>query len=274
MQPFTIHEFKIFAPITLNGQSTFAYLDTGAAGHAIAPAAAIGMDEVGKETVQGALGREERRVVRIDNLNFLGELFCNVRASIEDALAALEGVPFSVSIRLGAPILLAKPLVVDFKRLKIGFVSPPFRSDLIHIPTEFVKGLPIFEGYLGEKPVRAIFDLGAGFSVLNSARRDELGLELEFVYSEEVTDPSGAEAVIEVWRYPRFGVKDILLGGCELLAIDLTAVEEKLGTQVDFILGVNAMLRWGRVWVIDSHSSSIWLANAGVEVADSHRSAC
>ncbi len=269
MRPFVIHEFKVFAPMTLNGQNAFAWLDTGGAGHAISPVAAMGMEEVGKETVLGALGWEERRVIRVASLGFLGELFCDVHASVENVLATLEDVPFTVSMRLGAPILLARPLVVDFKRLKIGFVSPPFRNDLVRIPLESVKGLPVFEGYLGAKPVRAIFDLGAGFSVLNSARLDEFGPELEFVYSEEVTDPSGAVAIIEVWRHPRLGVQDVLLGECEFLTIDLTAVEEKLGTRVDLVFGVNTMLRSGRVWVIDSHSSNIWLADAGVEVVDS-----
>lgn len=274
MQPFTVHEFKIFAPLMLNGQSTFAYLDTGADGHAISPLVAMGMEEVRKEVIRGALGQEERRVVRIDSLSFLGESFCDVHAGVEDALVALEGVPFQVSMRLGVPILLAKPLVVDFKRLRIGFVSPPFHNNLIHIPTEFIRGLPIFEGYLGGKPLRVAFDLGAGFSVLNSVRREELELELGFVYSEEVNDPSGAKATVHMWRHSQFGVKSFLLGECEFFAIDLTAVEAGLGTRVDFVLGVNTMLRSGCVWVIDSSSSSIWLANAGVEAADSHHDAC
>lgn len=266
MQPFTIHEFKIFAPVTLNAQSTFAYLDTGGAGNAISPIAATGMEEVGEETVLGALGQEKRKVVRIDNLVFLGESFCNVHASIEKALAELEGVPFQVSIRLGAPILLAKPLVVDFKRLKLGFGAPSFQDDWVHIPAQFIKGLPFFESHMEGKPLRTIFDLGAGFSVLNAARYGELGLEFDFVYSEEVNDPSGTEATVDVWRHPQLGVSQMLLGECEFFVIDLTAAEQKLGTRIDFILGVNTMLRSARVWVLDSSSSSIWLADAGTVV--------
>lgn len=267
MRLFTIHEFRIFVPISLNGQEAFAYLDTGGARHAISPVAAAGMERVGQETVQGALAWEERQVVRIDALEFLGETFCDVPASIEDALATLEDVPFQVSMRLGAPILLARPLVVDFKRLRIGFATPPFRSDLVHIPAEFIEGLPVFETRLGEKTVVSLFDLGAGFSVLNAARREELGLPFDFVYSEQVSDPTGTEATIDLWQYPQFGVRDVALGECEFLAIDLTAVEARLGARIDFVLGVNTLLRSARVWVIDSSSGSIWLANTGVEVA-------
>jgi hypothetical protein len=177
-------------------------------------------------------------------------------------------------MRLGVPILLAKPLIVDFKRLRIGFVSPPFHSDLIHIPAEFVRGLPIFEGYLEGKPLQVIFDLGAGFSVLNSVRREELGLELGFAYFEEVNDPSGAKATVPVWRHSRLGVEGFLLGECEFLAMDLTAVEAGLGRRIDSILGVNAMLRSGCVWVIDPSSSCMWLTDTGIDVADSQQGAC
>ncbi len=121
--------------------------------------------------------------------------------------------------------------------------------------------------------MRTIFDTGAGFSVLNSARRAELGLQAENTYSQEVSDPTGARIVMEVFWHSRFGVKDISLGECEFFAIDLAAVEMGLGTQVDFVLGVNTMLRSGCVWVVDSNTGSIWLANTGVEVTNAHESA-
>ena len=266
LDPLTIHEFKLFVPVVLNGRAAYAFLDTGATMHRVTAAASEGMERIGVSASQGAFGRRERESVRIAALSFLGEPFDDLTADVDDDPEHFAGVPFPVSLALGVRVLLAQPLVLDFKRLRIGFVKDALRPDLVRLPAEFVRGLPLITCQLGHHDLHAMFDTGAGFSTLNAVRLKHLGVAVRHAYSLEAKDSTGASEVVEVFGGPQLALNGLSLGEVEFLAIDLRAVEELLGTRVDFVLGVNTMLTSARVWVVDAREKCIRLATHGVDV--------
>ena len=266
MIPFTIHELKLFAPVSLNGQATIAHLDTGATQTTIGAGAARGLEKVGSSRMRGGLGQRKAEFVRIPTLEFLGETFEDTTAAVVDSESYFAGVPFPVSLTLGAPILTARPLVLDFRRHWIGFAGGPLRPDLETIEAEFIKGLPLLNLRMDGHGLRAAFDTGAAYSVFNSAHLDEIGMEPEEVYSLEVNDPTGATSWLPVYRAGETSVSGIPLGPCEFLTVDLSPVEQGLDARVDFVFGANAMLTSGLVWVIDREHSCLRLAERGVDV--------
>lgn len=268
--PFTMHEFKLFAPVTLNGKESYAFLDTGAHRVSVTSSVAKDMEVKGTKTILGAsgtLGARQVSTVRMAQLEFLGETLKDIEATVDPSdVRYFAGVPFEVSLTLNGSTILAKPFMLDFKRQHLGFVSPPFRADLVTAPLKQVKGLPFTSFSLGERAVHTVFDLGAGFSVLNAARQGDLAPDASYAYEQEVGEPGGLTRPIGVWQSSSLSFSGLNLGICEFLAIDLSTVEEKIGTPVDFIFGVNTMLTSGRVWLLNPLENHIGVVPHGVSV--------
>lgn len=242
MIPFTMHEFRLYIPATVNGIPTYAFLDTGATRCDISPLLAEGLPIERTGTVHGALGARQANRVRVDTVAFLGELWSDIEVGV-DASGAFETVPFDVGITLDASRLLAKPLMLSFGEQQLGFVDKPLSEELICVPLELFKTLPFITCTLNGKPLRTIFDTGAGYSVINKARQEELAPQARHAYNlDEVGDVTGAKQTISVWEGASLEVGSVSLGVCAFLAMDLSALETKMQTQVDFILGINALV--------------------------------
>lgn len=101
-----------------------------------------------------------------------------------------------------------------------------------------------------------LFDTGAGFSVLNSDRFDELAPHLKKEESIETTDPTGGKAKIPVFRHDGFQIGGVQFGTVRFLVIDLASVEKVLHGKVDFILGLDTML--DHTWTINLSLQKLW----------------
>jgi len=150
--------------------------------------------------LQGGIGQQEVEQVRLDRLEFLGRWFCDETAIVFDGAAYFGELPFPAAMTLGAGTLLAGPLVLDFKRLWLGFAEKPLKEDLARFPLDAVQGLPFFTLRWGQQEMNAIFDTGAAYSILNADHVEALGLDIEQVYALEVQDPAGGKGQMPVYR--------------------------------------------------------------------------
>lgn len=57
--PLTIHEFRLYAPVQINGVETHAFLDTGATSVNLTPAAAAALERVGAIGMRGAFSEQQ-----------------------------------------------------------------------------------------------------------------------------------------------------------------------------------------------------------------------
>jgi hypothetical protein len=85
--------------------------------------------------------------------------------------------------------------------------------------------------------------------VLNQRLLGTLRGELIEAEPLEVDDVTGARHTIPTYRCNRLTIAEHPLGVCQFLVIDVGAIEQLAGRQIDFVLGVNAMM--GRGWVVD-----------------------
>jgi len=171
-----------------------------------------------------------------------------------------------VEMTLGANLLLSRPLILDFKRLWLGYASSPVREDLASYAMESAAGLPLIELRIGERRLWTLLDTGAAYSLLNAAHEAELGLELEEVYRLEGQDPTGQRSWIPVHELDGVRLGEVALGKMEIVRVDLGIIEERLGRRVDFVLGANALIRSGLVWVLDREEARVYVSERTVEV--------
>lgn len=269
MIPFTISEFRLFAPVVVNGISTQALLDTGATRCDVSPLLVKDLPTEKMGMSHGALSSRQSRKVRLESLGFLGETWSDLEVS-ENVPDAFKGMPFEVGASLDAKTLLFKPLVLSFKEQQIGFVEAPLREDLVCVPLELFRSLPLITCVLDEKPIHTIFDTGAGYSVVNSARREISAPRARHAYDlDEVGDVNGVTQTISVWESGPLEIGSVSLGTCTFLEMDLTALEAKLQTQVDFILGINTLLTSSLVLVVDAPAQRFCIAPHGISVTQS-----
>jgi predicted aspartyl protease len=266
MEPFIIQDFKLFIPVSVGEKNAFAHLDTGASGNMLAAADAQGLERIESRVLQGGIGRQEVEQVRIDHLAFLGQSFDNETAILFDGEAYLGELPFPVIMTLGASALLAEPLILDFKRLWIGFAEKPLREDLPRSPMDYSAGLPFITLRHGSQEISAIFDTGAAYSILNADHVEELDLHPEQIYSLEVQDPAGGKGEMPIYRLDGLQIGETNLGKCETFMVSLGPIEQRLDRRIDFVLGANAMLASALVWVLDKKQGVAYISDRSVDV--------
>ncbi len=266
MESFLIQDLKLFTPVRIGNQAAYAHLDTGASGNMIVVSAAEGLESIEDRHLQGAIGQQQVRQVRIPRMEFLGEKFEQETAVIFDGAGYFGDVPFPVSMTLGAATLLARPLILDFKRLWLGFAETSIRDDLARYAMDCTVGLPLITLRMGSREYRAIFDTGAAYTLMNSAHAEEIGLSIEQVYTIEGRDPAGGTSLIPVCRLENLSVGDVALGPTEIVQVNLGSIEERLQSRIDFVLGANTMLTSNLVWVLDKESGSMVVSERSVDV--------
>jgi len=266
MESLIIQDFKFFAPIRIGEQSAWAHLDTGASGNMVAAPEAHGLEEIEKRMMQGGIGQQEVRKVRLGTFQFLGKSFDDATAVVFDSETYFGDVPFSALMTLGAETLLAEPLILDFKRLWLGFAERPLKANLPVFPMKCVDGLPFITLRYGKQEMRAIFDTGAAYCILNAGHVEELGIQLERVYALEVQDPAGGKGEMPIYRLENIGIGEVELGQCETFAVNLDPIEQRLGERIDFVLGANAMVTSALVWVLDKERQAVYVSERDVDV--------
>lgn len=264
MISFAMYEFRLYAPATVNGRATNGLIDTGATRCSISPDLAEGMRVERTALVHGALSAQQSNRVRLESLSFLDA----TRNDLEVSVGVIEaGAPFEVGCLLDATTLLSKPLTLSFKEQQIGFVETPLRDDLMRVPLEILETLPFITCVLDGEPLHTIFDTGAGYSVINSSRRQTLAPRARLAHTlNDVGDANQTRQTLSVWESGPLEVGSFSLGNCAFLEMDLSALETKLQTRVDFILGVNTLLTSNPVLVLDAPNREFGIAPYGTRV--------
>jgi len=211
--------------------------------------------------IHGALAKTSVAQVCPGEVLFLDEIFRNLVVDVQpDSQGGLNTLPFSVMMALGCDILLAKPLLLDFRSKQIDYLPENIvnASGALRLPADFSLGLPVFHISLGGRQIKAVFDTGGGLSVLNQRLLSDLQSGVVEEGAIEVEDATGVRQAIPIFGSSGLIVGDRLLSNCQFLVIDLSATEQEKDVQIDFVFGLNAMA--DRRWVVSRQGAFIEMA--------------
>jgi hypothetical protein len=259
LTPLTIHEFKLFVPARVNQANTFAYLDTGANHVTISPKLAEGLPRAGAITVGSAFEQRVFDTVEDIEIDFLSNIHCtNAYVNrISDG-----GLPFNADVTLDAPSIFAKALIFDFRLMGIFLPKQVSGESWIELPAKFIedKGLCIIQLVSQNGVVSALFDTGAGLSVVNSAHIEEIGLDLQAAFELEISDATGAKTTQKLALCSGLRIGDTVMPPFDCFSTDLQAIEKALGRRIDMVFGANAMLKSGFRWLFDKPADKAFVA--------------
>lgn len=275
MEKFIVFDFSVLVPVTMGPVSGYAIVDTGGDGSLIFKPFADGFAKAGSREVQTLLTAEQAEQCQLDRVSALGCEFSGIVALMEPhGMGDFATLPFQVIGTLGIDTLYQKPIYLQFAAGKIGFLEavPPElekRSQIIGL--HFQKGFPFFTVGLGSFRLQAAFDTGSGYSMLNARWLDALRPELMEVEPEETIDGMGTKAWIPVYKHRNLEIDGYSLGEMRFLVVDLSDLEKHLGTEIDFVLGFNAMMNQN--WIVDKPGSRLLLLDAKWERTDREKPA-
>jgi predicted aspartyl protease len=117
------------------------------------------------------------------------------------------------------------------------------RSSLIgEIPAELITNLMVIRGSInGSEPLFLIVDTGAGSSVIDRARAEQLGLR--FGKSEDATTGGGSIEAMQIDSVT-LQIGGVEITGLPLIAIDLASLQAGLDPRIDGILGYDLFQRY------------------------------
>lgn len=253
MQKYIVDNFRMFAPVRIGAISGYAQVDTGVNPSFIRQSFSKGFRRVGTGKIKGAVGMAAVEQCKLDVVSFLGHDFPEVVVSIQpDDAGEFQSLPFQVVMTAGVDILYYKLLCLDFTEERIGFldiIPLEWKACSQVIDLRFKSGLAFFKINLGTCRLNALFDIGAGLSVLNTRCLDMLRVDLTEQEPEETFDPTGAKALIPVYKHSSLEIDGCSVGEIRFLVIDLTSAEKVIGEEIDLILGFDTMLSHN--WVVD-----------------------
>ena len=254
-----IHELKMYAPVQVGDQRVLAFLDTGANQVSISSELAAGLPRVDEIRTRSAFGETSYDVVTTD-FTFLDASYHSKRARILPQTQA--DIPFQTGVTLDAPTIFSQPILFDFHLLAIARPAVLSGVSWQSLPAWFSKdGLCFVQLDTESKPVWALFDTGAGFTVINSAHLPEIGLHLRQGYQIEVTDATETKAIQQVDACTGLAVNDRSFPPFDAFSVDLTGIETALDHRIDMILGANAMLQSGLRWLFDRAQGDVRVAD-------------
>lgn len=252
----TIYELKMFATARVNGQDTLAYLDTAATDVTVSPQVANASPRTGKIKVRSAFGEKEFDTVSV-NMEFMGKPLPNTKARVHEDDSA---TPFRSDVTLGGRELFNQALIYDFRVLALLSGAGVDVKAWKEIPAEFLDvGLCIVDMNVGRTTVKALFDTGAGITVVNSAHVKENALMLAPSFDLEISDATGARSkqVISVCHGLRIGGIETLL--FDSIVVDLRDIEDMIGRRIDLVFGANAMLKSSLRWLFDKGRGKVFV---------------
>ncbi len=266
MDSLIIQDWKMFAPIRVAGKKTYAHLDTGSVGNMVISSLAGDWEIIEERIMTGAIGEQRVKEVRTGPMEFLGHGIADSTAIVFEGSGYFGEMPFPVEMTLGAGVLLDRPLILDFKRLWLGYADSPIRQDIKSCPMESVDGLPFIELSINGRKFQTIIDTGAAYSLLNAAYAAEMHLDLDEIYRLEGRDPTGKTSYISVYVLDNLMFEELVLGKTEVVKMDLSAIERRLNRRVDFVLGANALISSRLVWVLDKAQEKVFVSERDVDV--------
>ncbi len=257
----TIYELKLFAPASVNGKNTLAYLDTAASQITVSNRIAKNLPQKGKMIARSAFGEREFDTVSV-RVKFLGTDIQDVEARIkkED-----DPAPFRSDLTLDGNTLLSQPLIYDFHILgllpaELFAADGEFTEEWTKIPSKFLdNGLCILEMKANDKILKAIFDTGAGLTVVNSAHGTENRLELKPEYEIEIHDATGAKSKQVINSCMGLQIGKMEIPPFDSFVSDLHDIEEALGERIDLVFGANSMLKSGLRWFFDRETNKVFV---------------
>ncbi len=253
-ETFILDDHRLFAPLQIGASNGYAHIDTGARHSSILYSHAGPFPGAGSRKIHGALGTTTVFQVHLDAFQFLGQTFHDVIVDVQpDAVGGLDSLPFSVMMALGCDVLLQKPLALDFTTNEIGFGTKT--TPRIRLDADFALDLPLFSVSLGSHTLQALFDTGAGMSVINQQHVGAFQEALIKAEPLEVEDATGAKHTIPTFKCRGLAVGEQMLDDIQVLALDVSVFEQLAGRDLDFVFGTNAML--GQRWVVHPQESFI-----------------
>jgi hypothetical protein len=217
---------------------------------------ADGLVREGKITIRSAFGDRDFEVVSA-NVEFLGLTLSGVQARVYEDDGVL---PFDADIVLGGQELFGQAIIYDFHLLGCLPCDRVEGAGWKEITAEFLEnGLCIVEMEIDGKSVNALFDTGAGISVINSAHIEENGIEAEVAYEMEIRDATGAQNTQVVHSYRGIRMGEIEIPLFDGIAVDLSGVEKATKRRIDLVFGANAMLRSGLRWWFHKREGKVFV---------------
>ncbi|MGC8669276.1 MAG: retropepsin-like aspartic protease [Chthonomonadales bacterium] len=146
---------------------------------------------------------------------------------------------------------------MDLRAGHVGFIQadPPEALEAV-TELRMERGFAFFTLHIASAQLHALFDTGAGYSVLNRRCLAEVKGQVEDLGYEAASDPTGASARVPLFRAVEACIGKRTLPPFRFLAIDLGPVEELLGVPLDFVFGVEAMA--GSEWIVDGRACVLW----------------
>lgn len=180
-QQLIVRGDRIFIPVTVNGRSTEALLDSAAELTLIDDdfAKAIGVEQEGHETVKGSGGEDKAQFANGVDIHAVGTDLKNLTVAVldlDDLSKRLVGT--KVAVIIGRELFDAGRFKLDIERGKISKLSQSERPRGVMLPLTTFRGIEVFpitiEGHAG---VQAAFDLGNGSEMMIGRQAAEhLGL--------------------------------------------------------------------------------------------------
>lgn len=253
MESYLVHELRLFAPVWVNGSSGYAHVDTGSVSSLVRASHARGIARTGASLLRGGLGAGLVEQCQLNEVEFLGQAFNHLPVKvIADDVGQFDRLPFPVMMVAGSDLLYHQALHLNFSRGKIGFLesipaSIQKTSSVVHLDSQLGPAFITID--LGNRALRAAFDVGSAYSVLNTSRLHLFTSEVYPIGREEVLDATGRSALVDIYWHAHLAIAEQPLGDVRFLAMDLSALEDILGSELDFILGYNVMQ--AHDWVVD-----------------------
>ncbi|MEM0118703.1 MAG: pepsin/retropepsin-like aspartic protease family protein [Conexivisphaerales archaeon] len=244
-QKFYVDNFAIFSYAEADGRRVYAQLDTGAQRSFIYPESKIRPLAVRERRVAAAIGSSVTTAGRVMLLRFLGREFRNVDVNILSK-SSLEKYSTAPEMTIGADLLYSfEGISFDFEYGMVG-ETPRRHPGARKVDVQMAGGLCFFPLCLSHMQLNSLFDTGAGYSILNLRVEAELKSEIHETGMVMVTDPAGGKRKMKTFTCSSFSIAGLTRKAAKFLVLDLTWLEDVLGTKVDFILGVNMMksMRW------------------------------
>ncbi len=252
----TLFALRMYAPVEMGGRTIWAFLDSGANRLSIHEDLAEGLPREETATVRGAFAARSLEQVRID-FSFMDQEFHHQKAHV---VPSQEESPLEDGLTLDAPTIFAQPVVFDFHLMAIGRPSAYQATPWQPIPTAFHDvGVCFVQLEAPASSVWALFDTGAGFTVINAAHVAETGLALHPSYRIEVADVTGAKVDQEVVSCAGLAVPGRVFPPFDAFVADMTHIEEALNHRIDLVLGATTMLKSGLRWRFDQEVGQVWV---------------
>ena len=250
--PFTLFSWWLYVPVTVAGRQTFAHLDTGARQCRVTKSLAQELKATGERDAFGVHGQQKVEMVELEQLTFMDKAFSNLPASVIDHEGMFADLPFQVEVVLSGDVILAEPIMFDFRNQTVNKQSADGLTKLATQTLDTSSGLPFFS-LQGSEAFNAAFDLGASSTVIDKKCLENLPAA-EKLFDVPVPDTLGGEQMLEFFRVGTVKFQDYELR-LEALATDLSSLSDVVGKRIDFIFGLNSMMQ-GR-WFSDAAGETI-----------------